>query len=427
MRNLLVFLTLVFCGTALADNSFLYLSKNGTTGKNKELTAPLTPSSFISIDNEGKFSTSNAAEFRDLIGDSETFDLSMDHTFTGNNTFNGTVFFNKDTYLNATSYFATLYGLSAEIGLYTGWPGLDTKTGSLFTLLGESLNWGNRTLSGNWTAEDNLTVEGDFDAQGDVILGGGSGNTVNITAGTINAPNAVSTNATDVANVGALDGRYGQIIPFLETFQQFWGNSPAISSNTTGTASITNAVGRMIIMSTGSTANSTSYVRFLSGSYDPQRFAGYNASWGQPTGIGLGKPHIFTCRFSLESMSANGTARIMFLHDRFNSPFDDTRRWAGIEANGYAVTPLYMDKSPTGSVVLPTYKIHTLRIVSDGSGVQWFIDGNKFGEWIGSQSGAIPVSDSMTEISFGITNRQDTIDNKIRIIPPVNFYSPEGN
>lgn len=299
--------------------------------------------------------------------------------------------------------------------------------------LGKDNHWtGNQTFDGITINNDlpvsgNLTVNGTTTLKGDVTLGDASGDVATVNAGTFTAPNAVSTNATDVANVGALDGRYAQIIPFLETFQQFWGNSPAISSNTTGTASITNAVGRMINMSTGSTANSTGYVRFLSGSYDPQRFAGYNASWGQPTGIGLEKPHIFTCRFSLESMSANGTARIMFLHNRSNSPFNDTQRWAGIEANGYIVTPLYMDKSPTGSVVLPTYKIHTLRIVSDGSGVQWFIDGNKFGEWIGSQSGAIPVSDSMTEISFGITNRQDTIDNKIRIIPPVNFYSPEGN
>lgn len=54
-----------------------------------------------------------------------------------------------------------------------------------------------------------LSLSGNLSVNGATTIGDASGDTLTINAGTVTAPNASSTNATDVANVGALDARYG--------------------------------------------------------------------------------------------------------------------------------------------------------------------------------------------------------------------------
>ena len=64
------------------------------------------------------------------------------------------------------------------------------------------------TLTGT-TSAATLNISGSLAANGNTTLGDASGDTLTINAGTITAPSGTATGSTNLANVGALDSRYG--------------------------------------------------------------------------------------------------------------------------------------------------------------------------------------------------------------------------
>lgn len=345
-----------------------------------------------------------------LVGDNA---FTGNQSVTGNLTVNGTSTFNGDGTLGGDwTYKGVLMVVGSDIPGQEGWAAnANSASWAESADLADSASQANYAYSAgvaesadpdaDFTINQNLTVNGS------TTLGNAAGDSLTINAGTVVAPNASGVNATNVANVGTLDGRFLVGNPFL-LGRGVWNISPAngITFNNGSAFGAPKAADWRML--TGTTTNSTCYYN----SRGNHRFA-VNAS---DAGVQYSRPVWLIYAGQLE-LGVNGVFRVQ-LGKYFGenstadfSPGSSSHGMGFFLSNGNIKLETCNTTSRTLSSSLGSYPTDTtfwidLKARSDGMGnVRVWINGNE----VASQTNGptLNTSPGYDALAFSLSNNQD--------------------